>query len=154
MKKTEITRIVRKAHHLCDEAGVKLTEKRKSVLSILLQNDLIPMSAYDVADTYKKVFSDSLPVMSVYRMLDFLVEEKLAHKLESTNQYLACSHISCEHEHTPMQFLICDKCHVVNEILIDKDIMLALTDSAKKQAFNLRQEQLELHGICSNCSQI
>ena len=85
-------------------------------------------------------------------MLDFLVEENLAHKLDSTHQYLACSHIICEHEHSAVQFLIGDKCHMVDEILIHDDIMHALSHSAKNKGFSLRQEPLELHGICNRCS--
>ena len=69
-----------------------------------------PLSAYEIVDRYKTQFQESLPVMSVYRMLDFLIQEKLVHKLETAGQYMSCAHIACDHQHETPQFLICDRC--------------------------------------------
>ncbi|MBK7352455.1 MAG: transcriptional repressor [Nitrosomonas sp.] len=98
-------------------AGIKLTTKRKNVLIVLL-NSTTSLSAYEIAEKYRDRFSESLPVMSVYRMLDFLIQGELVHKLESTGQYMSCAHITCNHEHEIPQFLICDHCHAVKWALI------------------------------------
>lgn len=145
-----IEQTVEKASRLCQKLGGKLTDKRKNVLTILLTADT-PLSAYDLVEQYKERYSDNLPAMSVYRMLNFLQEVKLAHKLETTNQFVACSHIICEHEHEIPQFLICDKCHSVREIGIRKQIIGELSNSIESTGFSLASQQLELHGLCADC---
>jgi len=89
--------------------------------------------------------------MSVYRMLDFLMQNGLAHKLTTTNKFLACSHINCDHTHQAPQFLICDSCNAVNEIGLDKTLISALEKSINAIQFQLNSPQLELHGLCEGC---
>ena len=107
------------------KAGVKLTPKRKSILALLLGSQT-PLSAYELADQFKAECGQSIPPMSVYRMLDFLTENNLAHKLTSENKFISCAHSTCSHEHEVPQFLICEKCHQVREIGIKKDVFNAL----------------------------
>lgn len=153
MNQTQIKKIIAKAEQLCAESNVKLTEKRRNILSVLLSSNGKPMSAYDVAEHYKQYFSAPIQVMSAYRMLDFLVEEDLAHKLDSTNQYIACSHIACDHEHKAAQFLICDECQSVDEVILHDDVKQAIDKSVARKGFHIQQSQLELHGLCDRCSQ-
>lgn len=143
-------KIIKKSQEACALAGVKLTNKRKNVLIVLL-NSKTPLSAYDIADNYKRQFQDSLPVMSVYRMLDFLIKERLVHKLETSGQYISCAHIACDHQHEAPQFLICDHCGNVKEVGIKKPIVNEIERSVKKIGFTLTNSQLELHGICKRC---
>lgn len=145
-----IHQIIAKAEEECIKSGQRLTDKRKNILMLML-NAGIPLSAYDIADLYRERYGDTLAAMSVYRMLNFLLEVKLAHKLETTNQYVACSHIACEHEHEVPQFLICDKCHSVKEVGVKKKVMEELKDSIEKTGFSMSNQQLELHGLCANC---
>lgn len=139
-----------KASQLCQKLGGKLTDKRKNILLLLLSAQK-PLSAYDLVDQYKTQFSENLPAMSVYRMLNFLLEVKLAHKLETTNQFVACSHIICEHDHEIPQFLICDQCHAVREIGVKKQLIEDLSESIESTGFSLSSQQLELHGLCGSC---
>lgn len=127
-----------------------MTEKRRKVLQILLQSNE-PISAYEVSDRFKSNFDESLSAMSAYRMLDFLQENDLVHKLETTNQYLACSHITCEHQHRVPQFLICDRCHTVKEVGLRKSLLDELENSIGQTGFKLSSQQLELRGLCKNC---
>ena len=146
----EIERIINKLQKACAQTGVKLTNKRKNVLIVLL-NSKTPLSAYDIADSYKEQFQESLPVMSVYRMLDFLINEKLAHKLETSGQYISCAHITCDHQHEAPQFLICDHCGNVKEVGMKKPIVEEIERSVQDTGFTLVHKQLELHGICKRC---
>jgi len=146
----EIEKIIYKSQEACTSAGVKLTNKRKNVLIVLL-NSKTPLSAYDIADRYKVRFKESLPVMSIYRMLDFLIKEKLVHKLETSGQYISCAHITCDHQHETPQFLICDHCGSVKEVSMKKPIVDEIERSVRKTGFTLAHRQLELHGICKNC---
>lgn len=141
---------INQAEKSCTEHGGKLTPKRKVVLELLLENAQ-PQSAYELADLYQRKMSEKIPAMSVYRMLEFLIEQGLVHKLASTNKFLACSHITCDHKHETPQFLICDSCQSVSEVGIDTKLIDALEKSIQQNHFQLNSPQLELHGLCQNC---
>ncbi|TQV69718.1 transcriptional repressor [Exilibacterium tricleocarpae] len=150
MRKSELNKIVLKAEEMCSHSGGRLTEKRKRILELLILSE-VPLSAYEVADAYNKQAEKSMPAMSVYRMLDFLVAEQLAHKLASENKYVACSHIVCSHEHQVAQFLICRACHRVKEIAIQRNIVEALKSHVVAAGYQLMTSQLELDCVCENC---
>lgn len=145
-----IAGVVGKAREECAQLGVKLTSKRENILVVLLQSSA-PLSAYDIVERYREQFGEVLPAMSVYRILNLLVEHKIAHKLQTTNQFLACSHIACNHEHEVPQFLICDVCNGVEEVGLRKALVKELHQSVKKTGFEVANQQLELHGTCSRC---
>ena len=138
------------AEAMCLEAGVRLTMKRKRTLALLLEEES-PVSAYELIDLYKASYGESLTAMSAYRMLNFLVEETLAHRLNSVNKYTACEHINCNHAHDLPQFLICDNCQSVSEAGIQKHTLDQLKADVLKSGFSMDNQQLELHGLCSNC---
>lgn len=146
-----IDSIIARARAECDRVGVKLTPKRQNILLVLLLSEA-PLSAYDIVDSYRERYNESLPAMSVYRILNFLVDNKLVHKLETTNQFLPCAHIACDHQHEIPQFLICDRCHAVAEVGLRKTLVRELQESVRKAGFSLTSQQLELHGICAKCS--
>jgi Fur family transcriptional regulator, zinc uptake regulator len=145
-----IGNIVAKARAECDRVGVKLTPKRQNILILLLQAES-PLSAYEIVDRYREQYQESLPAMSVYRILALLVDNGLVHKLETTNQFLPCAHITCSHDHEIPQFLICDRCHSVAEVGLRNTLIKELHDSVKKTGFELTRQQLELHGVCAKC---
>lgn len=138
------------AEAMCLDAGVRLTMKRKRTLALLLEEES-PVSAYELIDLYKASYGESLTAMSAYRMLNFLVEETLAHRLNSVNKYTACEHINCNHAHDLPQFLICDNCQSVSEAGIQKHTLDQLKADVLKSGFSMDNQQLELHGLCSNC---
>ena len=144
------SQVLERAEQECQQAGVRLTVKRKNILALLLQSKQ-PLSAYDLVEQYRSQFAEALPAMSVYRILNFLVDNKLVHKLETTNQFLACAHIACDHEHQVPQFLICDRCHSVTEVGLRKPLVRELHESVKKTGFVVANQQLELHGTCALC---
>lgn len=147
---TQVDKILEKAKQSCVEQGVKLTSKRENVLlSIIKAGEAV--SAYELADIYRETYGQTIPAMSVYRILDFLVELSLVHKLISANKYIACSHISCSHSHQIPQFLICENCHAVTEIGISNSVIDELKSSVEKTGFTLTTQQLELQGLCTKC---
>lgn len=149
--KTEIDNVMLRAEQMCQNSGGRLTDKRKRILEIILRSD-VPMSAYEVADAYNRHSETSMPPMSVYRILDFLVSEELAHKLASANKYIACSHIACKHSHEIPQFLICRTCHKVKEIAIKKAIVEELRSNVDSVGYKLMNTQLELDCLCEQCA--
>jgi len=152
MKKQEINKIMGKAEASCVHSGVRLTEKRKRILEVLLSSEL-PLSAYEVADAYNKTSETNMPTMSVYRILEFLEDELLVHKLSSTSKYIACSHIACDHAHDVPQFLICGKCQSVKEISISKSIINELSKQVLNAGYKLSNSQLELPCLCERCAE-
>ncbi len=148
----ELEKLLSKAESECKKSGVRLTDKRKNVLSVLYHHQT-PMSAYDVIERYRETYGSTLQAMSMYRMLNLLVEVGLVHKLETTNQYLICSHIICDHVHAMPQFLICDTCHSVEEIGVASDVLDRLRASADDSGFVISNQQLEIHGRCASCSE-
>lgn len=151
MNKQQLNKIMNKAQDMCAHSGGRLTEKRKRILELLLISKT-PLSAYEVADNYNKTSDANIPAMSVYRMLDFLESEQLVHKLSSTNKYVACSHITCDHSHEIPQFLICYQCQAVKEIGIPKNIIQELNQRVNEADYTLVNPQLELQCLCQSCS--
>jgi Fur family zinc uptake transcriptional regulator len=140
-----------RADSASEKAGVKLTPKRRNVFALLLASD-VPLSAYELADLFKSSFGQSIPPMSVYRMLDFLTDNNLAHKLSSENKFVSCAHSTCSHSHQIPQFLICENCHQVKEVGIQKEVFETLKNSVENAGFYLMQSQLELKCLCANCA--
>ena len=92
--------------------GLRFTEQRRHVLEALLASH-VPASAYDVIDRLAGNGRRPAPV-SVYRALDFLVEHRFAHRIESRNAYVACDRgDDCAPEAT--LFLLCDQCGAAGE---------------------------------------
>lgn len=143
-------KILKTAEEQCTQAGARLTPKRKRVLKTLIQAKS-PLSAYEITDQYNKTYEDDIAPMSVYRMLDFLMSQELVHKLESTNKFLVCSHILCDHGHGTSQFLICSQCDQVYEVALKKEVIDALKNSADSVDFDLSNKQIELVGRCKVC---
>lgn len=146
----KLSTILQRAKDICQQHEVRLTEKREKVLSALVQSGQA-MSAYELAEQYRELFQQSIPAMSVYRILDFLAEMSLVHKLSSANKYIACSHISCSHEHQIPQFLICETCNAVSEVAVNASVIAELSQSVAEIGFTLANEQLELRGFCQAC---
>jgi Fur family zinc uptake transcriptional regulator len=142
--------IIDHAERHCQQHGTRLTDKRKLILSGLLKSNQA-MSAYELIDYCKEEFGETLPAMSVYRMLEFLQEEQLVHKLNLANKFVACSHITCGHEHVTPQFLICGACQKVQEIGIDTNVLKKLEKNVSDAKFRLLSPQLEMSCICADC---
>ena len=143
--------IIKHAEQHCRDHGARLTEKRKQILTGLIESNKA-LSAYELMDFCKQRFNTSLPAMSVYRILDFLEDQHLVHKLNLANKYVACIHISCDHAHAVPQFLICRNCSKVKEISINQTTISALNETVKSVGYNLSSPQVELNCLCESCA--
>jgi len=147
---TDLNQKIAHAEKHCQAQGVRLTQKRKQVLSGLLQSEKA-LSAYELIDLYKEKFDESLPAMSAYRILEFLQTENLVHKLNLANKYVACAHIACDHAHEVPQFLICSECQRVEEITIKRTTVDDLHANVTAAGFHLVSPQIEINCICDQC---
>lgn len=147
----EVGAVLRAAEAICAQNGARLTERRRQVLSALVQSPN-PLSAYEVLDSCNRSAANSMPAMSVYRILDFLEQQSLAHKLASSNKYVSCSHIARDHKHfQKTHFLLCEACSSVEEVDATEEAKRALEQMASAAGFKLTSQQFELSGICTTC---
>ena len=147
---THIDNVIKHAEQQCKDRGVRLTVKRKQVLAGLIRSNKA-LSAYDLIDCCKEHYGEVIPAMSVYRILEFLEDEHLVHKLNLANKYVACAHISCDHDHGVPQFLICGNCSKVKEISIKSATITDLQASVQNAGFKLLSPQLEMNCLCDDC---
>ncbi|MDA7747028.1 transcriptional repressor [Psychromonas sp.] len=145
-----IQNIIDHAEQHCSEHGEKLTEKRKKVLLGLLKSQRA-LSAYELIEYCKTEFNETLPAMSVYRILEFLQQQELVHKLNLANKFVACSHISCDHAHAFSQFLICNQCQKVKEININKSILQEIESNIAEADYRLISPHFEMDCLCNEC---
>jgi len=135
------------AGEICARQGAQLTELRREVLSLILKAEG-PSTAYQLLDRLKDIRKGAVPP-TIYRALDFLMEQGLVHKVERLNAYIPC--IDAEHRHHAAQFLICKKCGTVAEIE-DRSVSRALDRAAEKQGFQPDSAVVELAGLCAVCA--
>lgn len=135
------------AYH-CKTRGSSLTPIRRKVLGLLL-GEPGGMKAYDLLDRIKQVHSAATPP-TVYRALDFLIEQGLAHKIARTNQFVACNQ-GC-HDHASL-FLVCPQCHQITE-LRDETALAALSKSLTAAGHTLISPEIEISALCRDCAQI
>lgn len=127
------------------ERGARLTGLRRDVLQELHHADR-PLGAYDLFHLLKQKDRASAPP-AVYRVLDFLVEIGLAHKLRSLSAYSACR--EAPHPHQAV-FLICRACGNVQEC--EGAAIDALRETALQRGFRPEHATLELTGLCRDCA--
>jgi Fur family transcriptional regulator, zinc uptake regulator len=135
------------AEVLCRERGVRLTAQRRQVLEILTTAGR-PLGAYEILDAMREG-ARMLAPPTVYRALDFLLEQGLIHKLESLHAFVGCHHP--DHPHAS-QFLICTGCGMVTE-LEDEAIIRSLTTAARESGFKPRRPLVEVMGTCADCAE-
>ncbi len=150
-----------RAEAQCARRGVQLTELRRQVLRLVLEAEQ-PVGAYALLDKLKALRGGAAPP-TVYRALDFLLEQGLIHKVERLNAFLGCVEAGQgtdghghgaegDHGHDhPHQFLICRTCGTTAEIS-DPAIAAALASAAAGTGFTLHRATVEAEGICADCS--
>jgi Fur family zinc uptake transcriptional regulator len=136
------------ATHLCQLRGVQLTPIRQQILA-LIWADHKAVKAYDLLDLIKPLQSGAKPA-TVYRALDFLIDQGLIHRVESLNAFIGCT---CpDHQHEQL-LLICTHCNEIEERSAPK-VMRSLTAEVKQAHFIAQNKAIEIHGICEKCAKV
>jgi Fur family zinc uptake transcriptional regulator len=133
------------AETICAQAGVRLTPIRRRVLE-LVWGGHEPVGAYELMDQLAKEGRRPAPP-TVYRALEFLLENGLVHRIESLNAYVGCGDPLAPHHG---QFLICRKCHAVAE-LDEPGISRIVDRKAHDLGFAVQAETVEILGLCAHC---
>ncbi|MCX5496111.1 transcriptional repressor [Kaistia dalseonensis] len=129
--------------------GLRFTDQRRKVLTALATSH-VPASAYEVIDRLAAEGPRPAPI-SVYRALEFLVENGFAHRIESRNAYVACSRGEAGHGAATV-FLLCERCGAAAEASSPAltEALAAVTHAA---GFAPRAPVIEIRGLCARCQQ-
>lgn len=138
--------LIEQIEGICSARGVRLTSQRKRVFELICSNSGAS-SAYELLEQLKESEPQAKPP-TVYRALEFLMEQGFIHRVESTNSFISCC--SCNAKQHFFQLLICDKCGDVFELQDDTLISL-LASNAEKHGFKLTNQVIETHGTCKTC---
>jgi len=146
--------LLAQAEAVCERRGAKLTELRRHVLGLVL-DAASPTGAYDLLDRLRQSRRGAAPP-TVYRALDFLLEQGLIHRVELLSAFIGCV-AGCTTEHGEgeshthaAQFLICRQCGKVTEMQ-DPDVSAVLGRAAKEAGFSISGATIEAEGLCGAC---
>jgi Fur family zinc uptake transcriptional regulator len=134
------------AERLTESRGLRLTPTRARVLEIVAESHQ-PVGAYDILQRLSAERGRAAPP-TVYRALAFLVEQGLAHRIDSLNAFVACFDSERSHD---AGFLICDTCKAVEEIA-ENAVGEAVRQSVTARGFHPRRTVVEISGICAACA--
>ena len=134
----------------CGTRGLQMTALRRDVLDIFAKADQ-PLGAYAIIQKLSDAQKRAIAPPTVYRTLDFLVENGFVVKIESRQAFVACDHLDHDHDHHGLLFS-CGKCGRATEIdssAVDDEVAAI----AKKLAFAVERTILEIDGFCADCRQ-
>lgn len=129
----------------CQEQEIRLTPIREQVLRLVISEGK-PIKAYDLLERLREAHARAAPP-TVYRALDFLLDNGFIHRLESLNAFVGCGHPEAAHH---SQFLICDRCDATVE-LEEHSVVELLRAAAEAQGFQASSQMIEVHGVCLSC---
>jgi Fur family zinc uptake transcriptional regulator len=124
---------------------VRFTKLRRRVLELVWSSHK-PIGAYALLDELRSEELGSAPP-TVYRTLDFLIEQGLIHRIERMNAFVGCSHPGENHRGF---FLICGDCGNAEE-LESASVADSIAASAGRHGFAARDMTLEVTGTCAKC---
>jgi Fur family zinc uptake transcriptional regulator len=119
-----------------------------------------PLSAYDVIDALRG--QGRLAPPTVYRALQKLIDEGLAHRLETRNAYVACrsGDAACDEGHDRGHghahragFMICRSCGRALEFG-DAEVEALLAQISSRSGFSAERLAIEIQGLCADCANI
>jgi Fur family transcriptional regulator, zinc uptake regulator len=140
-----IENALKAAEDICTERDTRFTPLRRRVLELVWTKHA-PITAYEVLDLLSEGQKRVAPP-TVYRALDFLIEEGFVHRIESLNSFVGCS--DPKHRHQG-HFLICRKCSNVSE-MNEQSLHDVIKKAAQSFGYSYENSILEIAGICENC---
>lgn len=135
------------AEEACRRHGTRLTPIRKRVLELVWASHR-PVGAYALLEQLAADGRKPAPP-TVYRALEFLLDQGLVHRLDSLNAFVGCTHPG---EHHRSLFLICRGCGRAQELSGDP-IEQGIGTEAQRHGFTLEKLTLEAVGLCHTCRQ-
>lgn len=144
---TCVAHAVAAATRVCERHGARLTELRRRVLELVWTSHQ-PMTAYELLDMLKADHRSAAPP-TVYRALEFLLEQGLIHRIEALNAFIGCP--DPERLHRGGCFLVCSQCRLVEEIRDNALLREAMGAAAASRGFEASSSMIEMLGLCRAC---
>lgn len=138
---------LREAEAACRARGARLTDMRRQVLEILYETHR-PLGAYDLVEALASRTKRRIAPITVYRAVDFLLQQGFVHRLETKSAFVACPR-----RHQPgdvVVFLLCETCGGVDEASAPA-VDSALGKVLKDVRFAPRSQVVEIAGLCAHC---
>ncbi len=132
----------------CAGRGLQMTALRRDVAAILAGAEQ-PLGAYAIIQKLSEAQSRIVAPPTVYRTLDFLVDNGFVVKIESRQAYVACDHVGHDHDHHGIVFS-CTKCGRTVEVesaVIDREIAAL----AEREGMVVERKVVEVEGLCGEC---
>ena len=145
---SEFKASIHRVEEICKSNKLGLTEIRKLVFEIIVKNNK-PIKAYEILDKISNINNKPSHPPTVYRAIDFLIENGFVHKLNSINSFVGCFHPKA---HKECYFLICKKCNIYQECC-DDSLKDRISKTAIHNNFVISNTTLEIEGHCLDCSQ-
>lgn len=136
---------LKKAEKICRNKGLKFTKLRHRVLKLIWKSHGY-VKAYDLLEELKKIDNSAKPP-TIYRTLDFLIDNGFIHRIQSLNAFVGCSH---PQKHKECYFLICKDCQNIEECCSEK-IEKFVSSTSGKNNFLPSKVTLEISGVCQEC---
>ena len=132
----------------CLGRGLQMTALRREIVGILARADQ-PLGAYTIIQKLSAAQNRIVAPPTVYRTLDFLVDNGFVVKIESRQAYVACDHIGHDHHGIVFSCLKCGRASEVDSPVVDRDLQVA----AETLGFTIERKVLEVAGTCAACRQ-
>ncbi|BFM10004.1 Fur family transcriptional regulator [Simiduia litorea] len=137
---------LRQAKIIAEQKGLRFTKQREQVLGLIWQSHK-PIGAYQLMDALADATGKQVAPPTVYRALEFLLEHRLIHRINSLNAFIGCP---CPGEGHAGQFVICRSCGITLE-LDEATVKAPIQALAASVGFLIEQQSLELSGLCPTC---
>ena len=144
---SELNASISRVDEICRSNNLGFTDIRKQVFEIIIKNNK-PIKAYQILDEIRNITNKPSHPPTVYRAIDFLIENGFVHKLNSINSFVGCFHPKT---HEECYFLICKKCNLYQECC-DDSLKDRISKTAIHNNFIISNTTLEIEGHCLDCS--
>ncbi|AFX98639.1 transcriptional regulator np20 [Candidatus Endolissoclinum faulkneri L2] len=140
------------AEIVCKRRGVRLTNLRRRVLQLIWDSHA-PIRAYDLLEKLSSTSAadcnkrSRFAPQTVYRALEFLIQQGLVHRIESLNAFVGC--VEPKQNHMGY-FLICQSCGTAQEFA-NGVVNQVLRYYANDVYFQIKCITIEVSGLCANC---
>jgi len=132
-------------------SGLRVTRAAQTVLE-LIEHSSQPLTHEEVAAAYTTATGEAPDRVTIYRVLDRLVEAGLCDRRVVADRINRFSrHVEAESGN----IFECDQCHKVLALPSDPELpkmMGRLGRTLRKQGIDTRHTALTLHGTCGNCA--
>jgi Fur family transcriptional regulator, zinc uptake regulator len=137
---------VTEAELVCRARGVQFTPFRKLVLQVVW-DAAQPLDVYTILKRIQRQLGRRIAPPTIYRALDFLLEQRFISKLESCHAFVPCANAG---RHRACAYFICENCGTSEEIN-DAGVQSIFESKASELGFHIKRSVMELQGLCASC---